>query len=157
MWRTWLNARCADANTWSLKEQQSVGDLQKFCRTEEEEQSISWTLQMIRKAVKCPEEHSTPKLPPRYFCGGGNPETFNQMYPVKWRLKSYLSELLLLVTEQTRSLTVVGPWVLTTSQTSGAAQRSHLAAIPEFKCCSASLHFRQAGYMPHYSVSVVIF
>lgn len=42
------------------------------------------------------------------------------------------------------------------SQTSGAAQRSHLAAIPEFKCCSASLHFRLAVYMPPYSVNVVI-
>lgn len=91
------------------------------------------------------------------FCDGGNPETLNQMHPVKQRFKAYLLELLLLITVQMRELAVVRPWVLTASRTSGAAQRSHLAAIPEFKHCSASLHFRLAVYMPHYGANVVIF
>lgn len=154
MSRTWLNATCEDANTWSPREQQTVSDLQKFCRTEEEEQSRSWSLQIMRNLVKCPGNHST--LNTMIFCDGGNPETLNQMHPVKRRLNSHLLGLLVLITVQMRELAVVRPWVLTASQTSGAAQRSHLAAIPEFKCCSASLHFRLAVYMPPYSVNVVI-
>lgn len=46
------------------------------------------------------------------FCDGGNPETLNQMHPVKRRLKRYLIGLLVLITVQMRELAVVRPWVL---------------------------------------------